>query len=256
MAKVECSRVLPRLRGLWVSAGRHRQPQPPSRESLRNCLKGNHRNAVRESQQRADSSTKRVARQPHVRVGIELCDVGVELASCLVVAVLVAQGLHDARVVARVCAGSTVANLMPGPGSLLGAATAEEQIVVDLVVGRRTVAIENRGRGALQADDDRRVRLIRPHMAAQPVAFPSKISASVVVSANLFPVRHPGKLHIGIRCHVGQTQNSILVGDVGRRRLVHGPSLGGEDRNISSMPRCSYHRVYHTGSSINKSLDS
>lgn len=149
MPKVICPGVLSGLGRAWVSSRGDRQAQTSSREGIGNGLESHHRNAIGEAEERADSATQRVAGDPDLRVGVNFRDVGVQLARCLVVSVLLAQRSRNTGIVARVGAGRAIADLVPGPRPLLRATAAEEEVVVDFVVGGGPIPVKNSGRGPL-----------------------------------------------------------------------------------------------------------
>jgi hypothetical protein len=86
-----------------------------------------------------------MANKPDIRVGVELYNVGIQLLSRRIVTVFIMQGLYHAGGIAHIGACCTVAHLVPRPLPLLGAATAEKEVIVDFIVGGSTIAIKNSG---------------------------------------------------------------------------------------------------------------
>lgn len=121
MAKVVSACKLARLRIIGIRSRWHGESESADRKGLRDGLVSHHRDAVGEAQHATHCTTKRVSCNPDVGVGIHLGHVGEELAPGLIVAVLLAESLDDASIVAAVGARSTVADLMPKPGALLRA---------------------------------------------------------------------------------------------------------------------------------------
>lgn len=157
-----------------------------------------------------------MACEPNVGIWILLSDVGVELASRGIVTVLLLQRRPYARVVAGIRARGTVADLVPRPLPLLSAAAAEEQVVVNLVVGCCALAVKD-GRGCpLEADYDGGVGLIGPDVTTQAVRLPTKVEASVEMGTNVQPICLTLLFHIGIGSNVRHGQNGVFIGDVGR----------------------------------------
>lgn len=119
MTKVISACELARLRIVGIRSGWHGEPESADRKSLRDGFIGHHRDAVGESKHAAHRPTEGVACNPDVGIGIHLGHVGEELAPGLIVAILLAESLDDASIVAAVGARCTVAYLVPKPGALL-----------------------------------------------------------------------------------------------------------------------------------------
>ena len=250
VAEVVDARELARLRSIRVGARRHRQAEPSRREGIGDSLEGDGRVAVGQADHGTHRAAERVAREPDVGIRVELGDVGVELTRGLVVAALLPQRLHDARVVAGVGARRAVAHLVPGPGALLGAAAAEEEVVVDLVVGGRAISVKHGGRCALQPDHDGRVGLVGPHVPTEAVALPAEVDAAVEGLADFFPVRLAGLLYVRVGSHQSEAQDRVLIGHVGSRNVIHGPRVGGQDGDVALLPGEGYHGINHARSAV------
>ena len=82
-------------------------------------------------------------------------------------------------------------------------------------------------------------------MATETVGAPSEVGASVEWLANLLPISLSFIQHVRVGSHVRQTQDGALVGDVGSRDLVHGPSGGVENGRVAVAPGLRNHGVYH-----------
>jgi hypothetical protein len=86
-----------------------------------------------------------MACHPDLSVGVECCDVVIQILCSVVVVVLLAEGGNKTGRVAGVGRSLTVADLAPKILPALAAAAAEEQVVVDLIVGSRVRAVEHGG---------------------------------------------------------------------------------------------------------------
>jgi hypothetical protein len=112
---------------------------------------------------------------------------------------------------------------MPGPLSLLRATTTEEQVIVNLVIGRCTVPIEYSWRCSLEADHNSRVILVSPNMSTQPVSLPTKICTTIERLPDVEPIGSIFFLNIGVGSHVSQAENSAFIGYVWRGNLINSP---------------------------------
>jgi hypothetical protein len=68
--------------------------------------------------------------------------------------VFIHKRLNDTGIVAGIGACGTIADLVPSPLPLLRAAAAEEEVVVELIVGCRPIAIKHCGGCAFKPDDN------------------------------------------------------------------------------------------------------
>jgi hypothetical protein len=84
-----------------------------------------------------------MAYDPDIRVRVILRYIGVQVPCRRIITAFVSQRLYYARPVACESGRSTITDLKPGEGALLGAAATGEQVVIDLIVRRRTIAVEN-----------------------------------------------------------------------------------------------------------------
>lgn len=252
--KVVGARVLSRLRKPGVCTWGDGQTKPGSWERLWDSLEGDSRVTISQAKERGNGASERMTSKPYVSVGIKFRHVGVQLASGSVIAMLFSQCLDHARVVAGEGIGSTVADLMPGPLTLLGAATTEEEIVILLVVGGCSLTVEDGHRSALETDDDSRVCFVGEDVAAKAISLPSKIGAAVIGIPNFIPIRILFMFHVGIGCHSGQGQDCLLVGDIGRRDIIKGPGRRIENRGVPLHTRHCHDRVHDGGPTVNHSL--
>lgn len=122
---------------------------------------------------------------PDCRVRVAFSHIGVEFTGSGIVPALLMQGLGDTSVVARVRARRTIANLMPSPLPLLCAATTEEQVIVNFVIGCCTVTVEHGGGRSLETNDNGGVIVVSPDVSAQAVTLPAKIRTAVEGVTNI-----------------------------------------------------------------------
>lgn len=121
MTKVISACKFARLWVIRIRSGWHGEAESADREGLGDGLVSHHRDAIGEAKHAAHCTAERVSCDPDIGVGIHLGHVCEELAPGLIVAVLLAESLDDASIVAAVSARSTVADLVPKPGALLRA---------------------------------------------------------------------------------------------------------------------------------------
>lgn len=190
---------------------------------------------VGERQERRDGASKRVSGEPHFGVRIQLSDIVIQILRGVVIAILLPQCSNQTCRVAGVCCSLTVANLPPEVLATLTAATAEEQIVVDLVIRGRLGAVEHGRRGALQSYDDRRVLRIGEDVSTQTVCLPPKIFGVVEASIDIFPVPSPGLQYVGVRGHAREAEHRLSIGHIWPRQLVDGPVLGSQLHRLPSQ---------------------
>ena len=180
-----------------------------------------------------------MAGHPDLGIGVQRRDVVIQVLGSVVVAILVAQGGDETGRVARVGRRLAVADLAPQKLAALAAAAAEEKIVVDLVVGRRFGAVKHGGRGALETDDHGCVVSVREDVPTQAVRLPAKVLGVVEAAADVLPRARMGLEDVGVRGHAGETQDRLLVGDIGPGdgiqspvggRQLDGPALGPSPR--------------------------
>lgn len=86
-----------------------------------------------------------MATEPDIGVRVEFGDVPVELRGGLVVVVLSSQGFDEAGLVAGEGGGRTVTDLFPEVVAPLGAAAAEEEVIIDFVLCGGAGPIEDCG---------------------------------------------------------------------------------------------------------------
>lgn len=122
MTEVVSACKLARLRVVRIRSGWHGESESADRKGLGDGLVSHHRDAVGEAKHAAHCTAEGVSRDPDVGVGIHFGHVGEELTPGLIVAILLAESLNDASIVAVVGTRSTVADLVPKPGALLRAA--------------------------------------------------------------------------------------------------------------------------------------
>jgi len=79
-----------------------------------------------------------------ISIRIESCDVMVEILGGVVVAIFVAEILHQARRVASVCSCLAVTDLQPPARSTCSTAATEEEVVIHFVLGRGLLSVEYR----------------------------------------------------------------------------------------------------------------
>lgn len=226
VSDMECARELPCLWCFGIRPWRNGKTEPSDWQGFRYGFEGDSWYPVCEAEHRTDGSSEGMAGQPHVGIRVELRYIGVQLPRSLIIPVLVPESVGDAGVVARVSPGRAVAHWPHRPRGLLSAAAAEEQVIVDLVVGRRAISVKHSGRGPLQSDDDSRVILVSPDMTTQTVSFPAKVSAPVERLANILPVGLPWLLNICVGRHQSQAQDGVFVCHVRCWDVVHGPRIG------------------------------
>lgn len=129
-----------------------------------------------------------MACHPDLCIRVQCCHVVVEILGCIVVAVLLAQSCDQTSRVAGVGLGLTVANLSPQILAALPTAAAEKEVVVNFIVGGRLGSVKHGRRGALQADDHRRVLGIGKYVPSQPIRLPTKILCVVEATTDIFPL--------------------------------------------------------------------
>lgn len=164
-----------------------------------------------------------MAGKPDVGVWIEFRDIAVEFRCCLIVSVFSSQGLDEACRVAGEGRGGTIADLFPQIVATLGAATAEEQIVIDLVLGSGAGAIENSGGGPLNSNDDGLVALVSEDVTTETVLFPPKTVGMVEACADVFPFPRIWIFGVCICGHEGKTDDCFFVGDIRAWNLIDSP---------------------------------
>lgn len=160
----------------------------------------------------------------------------IEILRRVVVAVLVAKGLNETGRVAGVGRGLAVADLSPHELAALATAAAEEQIVVDLVVGRGFRSVEHGRRCALQPDDNRRVLGIREDVPSQAIRLPPKVFRVVEATAYVLPLSSVRLQYVSIRRHTRKAQYRLSVGHIRPRKLVDGPVVIGQVHSPSRGP--------------------
>ena len=84
-----------------------------------------------------------MARHPYFRIRVHGCHIAVQTPGRSIVSVLLLETFLQASQVASICTRSTVAYLTVESTSLLTTATAEEEVIVDLVVRGGLGAVEH-----------------------------------------------------------------------------------------------------------------
>lgn len=115
-----------------------------------------------------------MACQPDICVWIHVCHIRVKVDGSPVISIFVVHGLNDAS---QICCKSrllAVADLSPEVRASLPTATAEEQIIVDLIVCGCASTIEQGRASSFQGYDDSTVRFICIYVAPQSVRLPPK----------------------------------------------------------------------------------
>ena len=115
-----------------------------------------------------------MAGEPDVGIGVQVRHIGVEVECRAVVPVLIVHRLDNAGHVGGKRRGLAVTDLAPEIRAPLATAATEEQVVVQLVIGRGPRAVKQGGRGALERNDDCAVRLVRINVTPEPVLSPAK----------------------------------------------------------------------------------
>lgn len=128
-----------------------------------------------------------MAGNPYVGVGIQVSHIVVKVLDSVVVFVLLPQFLDQTSGVARISRCHAIAHLSPHVLPSLATAAAKEKIVIDLVVCGGLRSIEYSWRGALEADDDSAILSVGKYVAAEAIAFPSKVFGIVEAA---FHLRH------------------------------------------------------------------
>lgn len=77
MPEVVSPRVFTGLGVHRIGTGRHRKSKSPCRQSFGDSFESDNREAVRQTEEGTDSSTKGMADDPYVGISIDLSDVGV-----------------------------------------------------------------------------------------------------------------------------------------------------------------------------------
>lgn len=164
-----------------------------------------------------------MAGEPDIGVWVEFGDVAVEFGGGLIIPVLSSESLDEAGLVASESGRGAITDLSPQVMAALGATAAEEEIIVDLVLGGRAGTVEDGGGGAFESDDDRLVALICEDVTAQAIALPSEGVGVVESGRDVFPLAGAGFLVIGIPGHYGEIDDGFFVSNVRAGNLVEGP---------------------------------
>ena len=170
--------------------------------------------------------------RPDGRFRIQGRHVGVQVQGGPVVAILFAQRCRQTRLVARVGRGHAVAGLSPQKMAALTTATAEEEIVVHLVVGLRPGRIVDGARGALDDDGNGGVALVSVDVSSQAIILPPEAIRVIHAPLDVLPIARSGREDVGVGRHLGKGQNRRLVGHVGAGQRVHGPGRGAQRHHI------------------------
>ena len=168
--------------------------------------------------------------------------------------VLVHQRLTDARVVAGVRPRRAVADLAPGPLALLAAATAEEEVIVDLIVRRSPRAVPDGRRRALDADDDGRVVLVGEDVAPEAVVLPAKVVLALPLGPDVVPAAPALGVDVGVGRHERHREDRPLVRDIRCRHLVERPGVGVHHGSEALPPRLGHQRVDDRGPPVDQTL--
>lgn len=164
-----------------------------------------------------------MACKPDVGGGIKFRDVAIEFCGGLVVSIFSRQGADETSLITCECGRRAVTDLSPEVMAALPTATAEEEIVVDFILCRRTSAIKDCRSGALESYDDSFVAFIREDVATKTIAFPAKTVGIVEACIDVFPLAGVWVLGICICCHEGKTDDGFFVRDVGSRYFIESP---------------------------------
>lgn len=113
---------------------RRRKPETRCRHGFTRSFESDDRKSVCKTQQTSSGTTKGVARNPYIGIRVQVSHIVVKILDGVVVSVFLSQFLDQAGGVARVCRRHTTANLPPHVLPSLTTTTAEEEVVVDLVV--------------------------------------------------------------------------------------------------------------------------
>jgi hypothetical protein len=130
-----------------------------------------------------------MASEPDVRIWIDFGHVAVDFLGGVVVTIFASEGMGHARSVAFEGRRLALAYLFPVVLTALATATAEEEIVIDLVVCCGIGAVKDRRRRAFDADNDGHVVLVRKDVATKTVVVPAKIIGIVEAVSNRCPLR-------------------------------------------------------------------
>lgn len=233
MSEMIGARVVSRLRRRRMRARRGRKTQARRGQGLGRGLERHGRKAVRESEQSRHRAAQRMSRQPDVRLGVQFGHVGIQVQRGTVVSILVAQLLHQARLIAGVHGRRAVADLPPQIIPALATAAAEEEVVVDLVVDLSSATVVDGARRALEGHDDGRIGLVGKDMTAQSIRFPAKAVRVIVATLDVFPIARVRWKVICVCGHACESQDASLVGDIGTGKIVDGPSGRTQGHDIA-----------------------
>ncbi len=207
-----------------------------------------------------------MAHSPHRSAWVQRRDVRVQIQRGAVVAVLVAQGRHKTRLVARVRATAAataaagvrrraVAHLAPQEMAALAAAAAKEEVVVDLVVHLGARAVVHGGRRALERNGDRGVARVGEDVPAQAVGVPAEAGRVVQRAADVEPAARVRRLVVRVGRHARQRQHGRLVADVGAGERVDGPVERAQRGGLACRARGTEQRLEPLRSSVAQPFD-
>ena len=252
VAEVVSGSIRARLMATNVVAWRGRKSQTSRGKGVRESLVREGRKAKGQAKEGGDDTSKRVSSEPYTGIGIQGGNVVVQLLSSCVVMTLFPQVFDQTCRIARVRRRLAVADLLPEVLPTLAATTAPEEVVVHLVIARRIRTIKYSGRGSLQADDDRLVLGVCKDVASQTIVLPAKIFRVVETASNILPFASVGFLDICVRGHARETDDRLLVGDIGSGYVVYGPgrwrqrdSLASQSASLQETIYCCSPAVYH-----------
>lgn len=166
-----------------------------------------------------------MARKPDIGIWVEFRDVTVELGGGLVVPILSSQGFDKARLVTGEDGRGAVADFLPQVMPALAAATAEEEVVVDLVLCGGAGAVEHGRGGAFEGNDNGFVAFVGEDVATEAVFFPTKRVRIVEAGGHVLPFATAvGILIVCVCGHYGEVDDGFFVGDIGSGDFIEGPS--------------------------------
>lgn len=113
--------------------------------------------------------------------------------------------------------------MLPCYLAALSATTGPEQIIVQLVIACGVCAVEDCWRSALQTDDHCGVFLVGEDMPSQTISLPAEIISVIEATLNRLPLSIRGCQDVGVCGHLGECQDSALIGDVWPRDLIRRP---------------------------------
>lgn len=88
---------------MWIGGWRSGQAEAFGGEVFSRSFKSDGGDTKGQTEEAGDCTTQRVADKPDIGVGVDLCDVGVEIDCSSIVSVFIAQSLDEACLVAGVC---------------------------------------------------------------------------------------------------------------------------------------------------------